>query len=210
MLVFTVPTRIFITRYTGKTPNSMQKLKNGNSLQWRRGGTMSSKKDTNWALVPASERDIAAVRERCRQLVRRRAMLSAGVSAVPVPGLDVVSDLRLFALLIDDINQEFGLSAEQIERLQPKFRLIAYEAAIGVGGMLVGKLVTREVVLQLLRRTGLKAVARQASKLVPLAGQLASAGIGFFAFRQIGYQHVEACAKVAQELLSAGVHRQPV
>ncbi len=170
---------------------------------------MSSKKDTNWALVPASERDIAAVRERCRQLVRRRAMLSAGVSAVPVPGLDVVSDLRLFALLIDDINQEFGLSAEQIERLQPKFRLIAYEAAIGVGGMLVGKLVTREVVLQLLRRTGLKAVARQASKLVPLAGQLASAGIGFFAFRQIGYQHVEACAKVAQELLSAGVHRQP-
>lgn len=170
---------------------------------------MRSKKDTHWTLVPASARDIAAVRERCRQLVRRRAMLSAGVAAVPVPGLDVVSDLRLFALLIDDINQEFGLSAEQIQRLQPKFRLIAYEAAIGVGGMLVGKLVTREVIVQLLRRTGFKAVARQAGKLVPVAGQLASAGIGFFAFRQIGYQHVEACARVAQELLSAGVHRQP-
>jgi len=47
-------------------------------------------------------------------------------------------------------------------------------------------------------------VARQATKLVPLAGQLASAGIGFFAFRQIGYQHVDACAKVVQELLGAG------
>jgi uncharacterized protein (DUF697 family) len=170
---------------------------------------MRRKKDTNWALVPASQRDLAAVRERCRQIVRRRAMLSASVAAVPIPGLDVVSDLRLFALLIDDINQEFGLSEQQIERMQPKFRLIAYEAAIGVGGMLVGKLVTREVVMQVLRRTGFKAVARQAGKMVPLAGQLASAGIGFFAFRQIGYQHVDACAKVAQELLSAGVHRQP-
>lgn len=170
---------------------------------------MGNKKDTNWTLVPASERDIAAVRERCRQLVRRRAMVSAGVAAVPIPGLDVVSDLRLFALLIDDINQEFGLSEQQIERLKPKFRLIAYEAALGVGGMLVGKLVTREVVTHVLRRTGFKMVARQAGKLVPLAGQVASAGIGFFAFRQIGYQHVEACAKVAQELLSAGVHRQP-
>lgn len=170
---------------------------------------MGSKKDTNWTLVPASQRDLATVRERCRQLVRRRALMSAGVAAVPLPGLDVVSDLRLFALLIDDINQEFGLTEQQIERLQPKFRLIAYEAALGVGGMLVGKLVTRELIVQLLRRTGLKTVARQAGKLVPIAGQLASAGIGFFAFRQIGYQHVEACVKVAQELLAAGVHQQP-
>lgn len=170
---------------------------------------MGLKKDTNWTLVPGSPRDIEAVRERCRKLVRRRAMVSAGVAAVPIPGLDVVSDLRLFALLIDDINHEFGLTPQQIERMQPKFRLIAYEAAIGVGGMLVGKLVTREVVLQLLRRTGLKSVARQASKLVPFAGQLASAGIGFVAFSRIGYQHVDACAKVAQELVTAGI-AQPV
>lgn len=170
---------------------------------------MRSKKDTNWTLLPASQNDISTVRERCRQLVRRRAMVSAGMAAVPVPGLDIVSDLRLFSLLIDDINQEFGLSEQQIERLQPKFRLIAYEAALGVGGMLVGKLVTREVVMQVLRKTGFKTVARQASKLVPLAGQLASAGIGFYAFRQIGYQHVDACVRVAQELLAAGVHRQP-
>jgi hypothetical protein len=187
----------------------MQKLKNGKNTQRVQGGGMSSKKDTHWTLLPASASDIASVRERCRQLVRQRAMVSAGMAAVPVPGLDIVSDLRLFSLLIDDINKEFGLSEQQIERLQPKFRLIAYEAAIGVGGMLVGKLVTREVVMQLLRRTGFKTVARQASKLVPLAGQLASAGIGFYAFRQIGYQHVEACAKVAQELITAGVHRQP-
>jgi hypothetical protein len=185
----------------------MQKLKNGKNLQGRPGGVMRSKKDTNWSLVPASSRDIAAVRERCRQLVRRRAMVSAGMAAVPIPGLDVVSDLRMFALLIDDINQEFGLSEQQIGRMQPKFRLIAYEAAVGVGGMLVGKLVTRQVVGHVLQRSGFKMVARQAGKMVPLVGQLASASIGFFAFRQIGYQHVEACARVAQELVTAGVHR---
>ncbi len=165
---------------------------------------MGSKNDTHWTLIPASQRDIDAVRERCRRLVRRRAMISAGVSAVPIPGVDVVSDLRLFALLIDDINQEFGLSAAQIERLQPQFKLMVYEAAVGAGGMMVGKLITREVVTRLLRRTGLKALARQAGKLVPVAGQLASAAIGFAVFRQIGYQHVDACAVVAKELLTAG------
>ena len=92
---------------------------------------------------------------------------------------------------------------EQIERMQPRFRMIADEAAVSVGGMLVGKLVTRDLMVKLLAKSGKKLVAKQASKIVPLAGQVASAAIGFFAFRQIGYQHVDACAKVVEELLAA-------
>lgn len=136
-------------------------------------------------------------------MVRRRAVVSAGVSAVPIPGIDIVSDLKLFTQLIDDVNREFGLTPEQVEKLQPKYKLIAYQAAVSVGGALVGRLVTRDMVVKLLQRTGKKIVAKQASKFVPLAGQVTSAAIGFFAFRQIGYQHVEACARVAQELLTA-------
>ncbi|MDC8757718.1 hypothetical protein [Janthinobacterium fluminis] len=162
---------------------------------------MSTSDSTDWTLIPGSQKDIEQVRERCRRLVRRRAMLSAGVSAVPIPGVDLMSDLSLFALLIDDINQAFGLTPEQIERLHPKVKLVAYEAAIGVGGMLVGKVVTRELILLLIKRSGVKLLAKQAARLVPLAGQLASAAIGFAVFRHIGYQHVEACAAVAQELL---------
>ena len=159
--------------------------------------------ENDWTLLPSSPKEIEETRQRCRRLVRRRAAMSAGVAAVPIPGMDVAADLRLFTMLIDDVNQEFGLSADQIDRLQPKFRLIAYEAAISIGGMLVGKVITKELVLTLVRRSGVKLLARQATKIVPLAGQAASAAIGFFAFRQIGYQHVDACAKVAQELLMA-------
>ena len=159
--------------------------------------------ESGWELLPASPGDILAVRERCRRMVRRRAVVSAGVSAVPIPGIDIVSDLKLFTQLIDDVNREFGLTPEQVEKLQPKYKLIAYQAAVSVGGALVGRLVTRDMVVKLLQRTGKKIVAKQASKFVPLAGQVTSAAIGFFAFRQIGYQHVEACARVAQELLTA-------
>ncbi|WP_395403854.1 hypothetical protein ACHMW6_34020 [Pseudoduganella sp. UC29_106] len=159
--------------------------------------------ENDWTLLPSSPKEIEETRQRCRRLVRRRAAMSAGVAAVPIPGMDVAADLRLFTMLIDDVNREFGLSADQIDRLQPKFRLIAYEAAISIGGMLVGKVITKELVLSLVRRSGVKLLARQATKIVPLAGQAAAAAIGFFAFRQIGYQHVDACAKVAQELLMA-------
>ncbi|MGV7211084.1 hypothetical protein ACLB1G_24885 [Oxalobacteraceae bacterium A2-2] len=162
------------------------------------------KKDTVWTLVPASQAEIDAVRARCRDLVRKRALLSAGVAAVPIPGLDVVSDLRLFVELIEDINREFGLTEQQIERLHPRLRILAYQAAVGAGSVLIGKVVTRQLVWQLIRRSGVKMLTRQAGKLVPLAGQVASAALGYAAFRKIGDQHVEACAAVAGELLAAG------
>lgn len=156
-----------------------------------------------WDLVANNREDIEQVRECCRRMVRRRAAISAGVSAVPIPGIDVMSDLSLFALLVDDVNKAFGLTPAQIDRLQPKYRLIAYEAAVGIGGMMVGKLITRELVMQLFRRTGIKMMARTAARVVPIAGQLAAAAIGFTVFRQLGYQHVEACAVVARELMVA-------
>jgi hypothetical protein len=111
-----------------------------------------------------------------------------------------VSDMSLFVRLVDEVNAAFGLTPQQVERLQPKYRLMAYEAAVGMGGMLVGRLVTRELVMTLFKKMGVKIATKTAAKLVPIAGSLVSAAIGFAMFRQLGYQHVEACVKVADKL----------
>ncbi|WP_313030033.1 hypothetical protein [Massilia alkalitolerans] len=150
--------------------------------------------------TPVSGAEIEVVCERCREMVRKRALVSAGVAAVPLPGLDVLSDLSTFTLLVEEVNKEFGLSQKQIERLHPRLRVLAYQAAASVGGMLVGKLVTKRLVLVLFKRAGVKIAAKTVAKVVPVAGQVASAAIGFALFRKMGYQHVEACAKVAREL----------
>ena len=157
--------------------------------------------NVDWTLIPDTPKHIEDTRERCRRLVRRRAVISAGVSAVPIPGVDVVSDLTLFKKLVDDVNSAFGLTPEQIDRLQPSHKLIAYKVAVGVGGVMVGKLITRELLMQVFKRVGLKYMAKSASRFVPIAGQMASAAIGFTMFRKLGYEHVEACAQVANELI---------
>jgi len=154
---------------------------------------------------PVSGAGIELARERCREMVRKRALVSAGVAAVPLPGVDILSDLTTFTMLVEEVNREFGLSQQQIERLHPRLRVLAYQAAASVGGMLVGKLVTRTLVLQLFKRAGVKIAAKTVAKVVPIAGQVASAAIGFALFRKMGYQHVEACAKVARELQKAKV-----
>ena len=154
-------------------------------------------------LLPLGTLDIGRVREQCRALVRKRAAISAGIAAVPLPGIDMMADLGSFASMVEDINRAFGLTPDQIERLQPRLKLVAYEAVGALGGMLVGKLVTKELVLKILQKSGAKLAAKSAAKVVPLAGQIASAAIGFALFRQMGYQHVEACARVAQEVAAS-------
>ena len=153
-----------------------------------------------WGSIPVNANEINDVRERCRRLVRRKAVMAAGVSAVPIPGIDVVSDLSMFAKLVDEVNTSFGLTPEQIDRLKPGHKMLAYKAAVGIGGMLVGKIVSRELLLAVLKRMGVRTAAKSATKFVPLAGSIAAAAIGFAVFRHLGYKHVEACAAVAREL----------
>ncbi|UUZ51429.1 hypothetical protein LP420_19560 [Massilia sp. B-10] len=125
---------------------------------------------TDWTVIPDNPKEIEATRERCLScMVRRRAVISAGVSAVPIPGVDVVSDLSLFKKLVDDVNEAFGLTEAQIDQMQPNHKLIAYKVAVGVGGVMVGKLVTRELLTQLFKRVGLKMMAKSASRFVPIA-----------------------------------------
>lgn len=152
--------------------------------------------------IPASERSIAEAETRCRRMVTQRAMWSAGVSAVPLPMLDIATDMGLFKKLIEDINAEFGLTPRQIGRLQPHLRHLAYQAVASVGGSLAGKLVTRRMLAMILKRTAKKQVTRQISKYVPLAGQAVAAAVGFAAFRAIGNRHVDACVSVAREVMA--------
>jgi hypothetical protein len=160
------------------------------------------KKSNSWELLPATLEDVEFIRDKCRYLVLRRALASAGLSAIPIPGLDIAVDLSFLARAINDINMEFGLSPDQIQRLQPEMRLVAYEMLMGMGGVMVGKIVTRDVVAHLLKRSGLKLLVQHAAKIVPVAGQIASASIGFVTFRAIANQHVDACATAAVAMLS--------
>ena len=161
--------------------------------------------NVNGDRVPVSGAEIDATRTRCMQLVKKRAAISAAVAVVPIPGLDVLADLTGFAKLVEEVNAEFGLTQEQIERLHPRLRIIAYKAAASVGGMLVGKLVTRGVVLRLFRRVAGRMSVKTTAKMVPLAGQLVSAVIGYTLFKKMAEQHVNACVNVVRELDAAGV-----
>ena len=144
---------------------------------------------------------VEAIAKRCRQRVNQRALLAAGVAMVPVPGLDWLTDVGVLVKLLPDINHAFGLATEQIERLAPERKLVVYKAISTGGGLLVGKLVTRELVLQVLKVVGVRLTTQQAAKYIPIAGQVVSAALTYGALRYVCEQHIQQCIAVRRQLL---------
>jgi uncharacterized protein (DUF697 family) len=154
----------------------------------------------DWTVVPSTPEEIEAAARHCRKLVTQRALLAAGVAVVPIPGLDWVTDVGVLVKVIPRINQAFGLTPEQIERLAPDRRIVVYKAITAAGGLLIGRLITREIVLQVLRVVGVRLTVQQASKFVPLAGQAVSAALTFSALKYVCEQHIRQCMAVARQL----------
>jgi uncharacterized protein (DUF697 family) len=154
----------------------------------------------DWVVIPSGEEDIEAVARRCRRLVTKRALLAAGVAAVPLPGLDWLTDIGVLVNLLPRINTEFGLSPEQIERLAPDRKLAVFKAVTVGGGMLVGRIVTRELIMATLRLVGVRLTAQQAVKFVPVAGQAVSAALTFSALKVVCEMHIRQCMAVARQL----------
>jgi uncharacterized protein (DUF697 family) len=165
---------------------------------------MSTAIPTEWEVVPGvagdAGRDLQAVARRCRKKVTRRALFAAGVAMVPVPGIDWLTDIGVLVRLLPQISAEFGLTPEQIERLAPDRRIVVYKAISAGGGLLVGRVVTQDLVLRLIRLVGVRLTTQQAAKYVPLAGQAVSAALTFTALKFVCEQHIQQCLAVAHQL----------
>lgn len=136
---------------------------------------------------------------RSRKLLHKRAMMAAVASAVPVPGLDWAVDAALLSKLIPEINKEFGLSAAQLDQLDPKKRDQVQKAIAVVGSVLIGKFISRDLILKATGKIGVRLTTKQLAKYVPFAGQLVAATVGFAAIRFVGEEHMKDCIRVARE-----------
>ena len=154
---------------------------------------------TNAFDLAAGDAALEAAVKRGRKLLNKRALVAAVASAVPLPGLDWVVDAALLSKMIPAINKEFGLAPEQIDQLDPKKREQIRNAAATVGSLLIGKFISRDLIIKAVTKIGTRLAAKEVAKFVPFAGQVVAAGIGFAAIRYFGEEHMKDCIRVARQ-----------
>ena len=180
----------------------------------RPGETPSATQSMSGEPIPPTEAALAiqrldTIRDECRRLVTRRASLSAGVSVVPLPGLDFGTDIAILLKLLPQINERFGLTPDQIQGLDAETQRLVLLFVGSVGTTLVGRLVTRELILKILMKMGVRVTTKGVVKFVPLLGQAISASISFGAMKMLGNRHIDDCYEVARRTLLEQTRRKP-
>ncbi|MES1978317.1 MAG: hypothetical protein V4451_09795 [Pseudomonadota bacterium] len=149
--------------------------------------------------MASSDAALEAAVKRSRKLLNKRALVAAAASAVPVPGLDWAVDAALLSKLIPEINREFGLTPAQLDKLDPKKRDQVQKAVAMVGSVLIGKFISRDLLIKAATKIGVRLTTKQVAKFVPLAGQIVSALVGYAAIRYFGEEHMKDCIRVARQ-----------
>lgn len=149
--------------------------------------------------LAANDAALEAAVKRSRKLLNKRAMVAAAASAVPIPGLDWAVDAAMLSKLIPEINREFGLSPEQLDRLDASKRDQVQKATTLVGSMLIGKFISKDLIIKAVQKIGVRMTTKQLAKYVPFAGQIVSAAVGYAAIRYFGEEHMKDCIRVAQQ-----------
>lgn len=144
--------------------------------------------------------ELETIREECRTLVRRRALVSAGVAVVPVPFLDVVVDARILMELLPEISRRFGLAPERLQHMDTEHQRRAWRVIRERGSQLIGIVLTRRLVRQAFMGFAGRLVARQIAKFIPFGGQIVAASLGYFVMRRMAYRHIDDCYAVAKEV----------
>jgi hypothetical protein len=153
--------------------------------------------ETALTLAEGNDALLRAV-QRSRKLLNRRALIGAAASVVPLPGLDWAVDAALLTRLVPAINAEFGLTPRQLDELPAHQREQVQKALAMVGSVVIGKFVTRDLVIRMAKTAGRRLTAQQAAKYVPIAGQAISAVMGYTALRYLGEEHIKDCVRVAR------------
>ena len=154
-------------------------------------------------MLPQTLEQLDALRDECKAMVTKRAGVSASAAVLPIPGLDLGTDLSLLIEMLPAINRKFGLSPEQIDGLDPRTKQIIFVAATSLGNTLIGKWVTQQLVVQTLQRLGVRMATKTMAKFVPFLGQALAASISFGAMKMLGNAHVDDCYAVAKKALLA-------
>ena len=144
--------------------------------------------------------NLEQIRDDCIALVKKRAYLSAGASAVPIPLLDVAFDATLLSQLLPEISVKFGLAEAQMAVYNPETHEVDWKVVGSRGVAFAGLVASRGVTRMAIQGMGTRILSRQVIKFIPLGGTIVAASMGYFVFKKIAMNHIDECYKVAKGL----------
>lgn len=136
------------------------------------------------SIGPLTHQIIREKKKALHDRVFKIAVISAGVAAVPIPGLDVAVDLVIISYEINFYMTEFGLDEESLRHLckktKTKYDQIT-ESLKHSKSLLTEKNTIRTLFMKIVKTQAAEQVAGRFAKYIPVIGSIVSGGVAYAA-----------------------------
>lgn len=141
------------------------------------------------------------------KLVKFYSYLAAVNGLNPIPGLDISIDLGLLVKLSHEIRSNFSLDEENISFFDNNDDQ-SFKGAIKQEILKrLGRFLTTEGVMVLLKRYAVGVTSKQMVKYIPFIGQIVAAGIGYKMTHIFGEDVINETYELAKEVHNKAMHR---
>lgn len=154
-------------------------------------------------MLPQNIHELERIRRQCKTIVTKRSVISGAASLIPVPGTDIAVDIALLTHLIKTINKKFGLTEEQMSKYDTWTQMLLFDVMKKTGAQIVGKAITKELIVALIKKMGFRITIRQLAKYIPIVGQTASVAISVSAVLYVGNNHIRECHRIVKNTIFA-------
>lgn len=134
---------------------------------------------------------IEAKEKEARALVRKKSLYSSIAAILPIPFLDIGTDMKLMRDMSQDIENIFGVEHEEINSTGDDQK----ERALVMGTSFVSEFVGNRMVRFMVRRSVKRGFL---FRFIPLVGQIVSAVISYFMMKRLGNTHVTRCVRIVK------------
>lgn len=142
-----------------------------------------------------------------RVIAKKQVLIYAAKSALnglnPIPILDIAIDLDQLKRMFNKIIKIYGLDEKSID-YQNKLIKAQFVKRISE---LLAKFTTREAVIKILQKYAGAKSTQTIVKRIPILGQLAGVGLGFYLCRKVGNDMIDECEGIAREILDAKINQ---
>ncbi|XP_075957467.1 interferon-inducible GTPase 5-like [Anarhichas minor] len=121
-------------------------------------------------------------KEAFQSQIKWQALLSAGIAAVPVPGVSFAADLTMMVTVIRQYQVSFGLDSSSLENLARSADVPLNDIKAVMTSPLAGNEISKDLIIKLLSTSVAGAAllaAEEGSRLIPLIGIPAAMGLSF-------------------------------
>ncbi|GAA3718017.1 hypothetical protein GCM10022378_05300 [Salinicoccus jeotgali] len=136
--------------------------------------------------------DVEEKRRKARKMVDRKAMYSSVAAILPIPFLDIGTDVKLMRDIRSGVEEIFELNHRQVNEMSDDLMNRAAVMATSMGSEFLGGKARG-----ILFKTFGKKSGKTRFSFLTILSKIIGAAISYMLMKKLGYEYIERCAKVS-------------